>query len=156
MRICLRTSRRNADVSPCPRAPKKGIALVEVIVAMVLLAVTVSALAPLMYSVSRSTMKVTGNAYRNGVLMHEVNRLVALPYNQLAVGSTDYSVSTGNYPHTRVVTITEPVEKVKVVQIVLTPANPSHKPDTVVFERTLARTSKYLCTTCTDAPATGN
>ena len=150
MRISLRTSQRKADVSPAQREPRKGIALVEVIVAMVLLAVTVSALAPLMYSVSRSTMKVTGNAYRNGVLMHEVNRLVAVPYNSLAVGTTYYSVSTGTYPHTRVVTVTEPAEKVKVVKIVLTPVNPLHKPATVMFERTLARTSKYLCTTCTD------
>lgn len=154
MRISLRTSHRNADVSPAQSGPKKGVALVEVIVAMVLLAVTVSALAPLMYSVSRSTMKVTGNAYRNGVLMHEVNRLVALPYNSLASGS--YSVSTGAYPHTREITVTEPATNLKVVRIVLTPANPSHKPDTVVFERTFARTSKYLCTTCIDAPATGN
>lgn len=150
MRISLRTSQRNSDVSLAQRGPRKGIALVEVIVAMVLLAVTVSALAPLMYSVSRSTMKVTGNAYRNGVLMHEVNRLIALPYNQLAVGSTEYTISTGNYPHTRVVTVTEPAEKLKVVQVVVTPVNPEHKPDTVRFERTLARTSKYLCTTCTD------
>ena len=150
MRISLRTSERNTDVSPASREPKKGIALVEVIVAMVLLAVTVSALAPLMYSVSRSTMKVTGNAYRNGVLMHEVNRLIAVPYTQLATGTNYYTVSTGAYPHTRVVSVTEPAEKLKVVQIVVTPANPEHKPDTVVFGRTLARTSKYLCTTCTD------
>lgn len=156
MRISLRTSQRNADVSPAQRAPRQGIALVEVIVAMVLLAVTVSALAPLMFSVSRSTMKVTGNAYRNGVLMHEVNRLIALPYNQLATGTNYYSVTSGSYPHTRVVTVTEPTEKLKIVEVVVTPVNPEHKPDTVRFERTLARTSKYLCTTCTDAPATGN
>lgn len=150
MKISLRTSQRNADVSPAQRGPKKGIALVEVIVAMVLLAVTVSALAPLMYSVSRSTMKVTGNAYRNGVLMHEVNRLIALPYGQLATGTNYYTVTSGNYPHTRVVTVTEPAEKLKVVKVVVTPVNPEHKPDTATFERTLARTSKYLCTTCTD------
>jgi hypothetical protein len=151
MKISLRISQRNDDVSPAQRGPKKGIALVEVIVAMVLLAVTVSALAPLMFSVSRSTMKVTGNAYRNGVLMHEVNRLIALPYSQLATGTSSYSVSTGAYPHTRVVTVTEPKEKLKIVTVVVTPVNPEHKPDTVRFERTLARTSKYLCTTCTDA-----
>lgn len=156
MRVSIRTSRRNTDLSPAQRAPRKGIALVEVIVAMVLLAVTVSALAPLMYSVSRSTMKVTGNAYRNGVLMHEVNRLIALPYSQLATGTSYYSVTSGNYPHNRVVTVTEPAEKLKVVRVVVTPLNPAHKPDSVKFERTFARTSKYLCTTCTDAAGTGN
>lgn len=151
MRISLRTSQRHADVSPAPRGPRKGIALVEVIVAMVLLAVTVSALAPLMYSVSRSTMKVTGNAYRNGVLMHEVNRLIALPYDQLPQYPEEYPVTEGKYPHTRRVTVTQPTENLKVVEVVVTPVNPEHKPDTVRFERTLARTSKYLCTSCTDA-----
>jgi hypothetical protein len=151
MKISLRSSHLGCG-TPNERAtaPRKGIALVEVIVAMVLLAVTVSALAPMMYSVSRSTMKVTGNAYRNGVLMHEVNRLIALPYDSLPVGNAYYSVSTGAYPHTRVVSVTEPTEKLKVVKVVLTPVNPIYKPDTVVFDRTKARTSKYLCTTCTD------
>lgn len=150
MKISLRTSRRSACDKPAATGPKKGISLVEVIVAMVLLAVTVSALAPLMYSVSQSTMKVTGNAYRNGVVMHEVNRLVALPYDSLPVGTASYSVSTGAYPHTRVVSISEPAEKLKVVSIIVTPVNATYKPDTVVFDRTKARTSKYLCTTCTD------
>jgi hypothetical protein len=151
MKISLRSSHRGCGRSnDRATAPRKGIALVEVIVAMVLLAVTVSALAPMMYSVSRSTMKVTGNAYRNGVLMHEVNRLIALPYDSLPVGTVYYSVSTGAYPHTRVVSVNEPTEKLKVVKVVLTPVNPIYKPDTVVFDRTKARTSKYLCTTCTD------
>jgi hypothetical protein len=151
MKISLCSSRRDCGRSnDRGTQPRKGIALVEVIVAMVLLAVTVSALAPMMYSVSRSTMKVTGNAYRNGVLMHEVNRLIALPYDSVPVGTAYYSVSTGAYPHTRVVNVTEPAEKLKVVSIILTPVNPIYKPDTIVFDRTKARTSKYLCTTCTD------
>lgn len=149
MKISLRISRRNTCGTPAATiGPRKGFALVEVIVAMVLLAVTVSALAPLMYSVSRSTMKVTGNAYRNGVVMQEVNRLVALPYDSLPVGTSSYSVSTGAYAHTRVVTISEPAAKLKIVNIVVTPVNLTYKPDTVVFSRTKARTSKYLCTIC--------
>ena len=149
MRISLRISRRNTCVTPAATiGPRKGFALVEVIVAMVLLAVTVSALAPLMYSVSRSTMKVTGNVYRNGVVMQEVNRLIALPYDSLPVGTSSYSESTGAYAHTRVVTISEPAAKLKLVTIVVTPVNLTYKPDTVAFNRTKARTSKYLCTIC--------
>ena len=48
---------------------RKGIALVEVIVAMVLLAVAVSSLAALVYSVSHSGIKTAGDAYKNGVLL---------------------------------------------------------------------------------------
>ena len=80
MRISLRSfARVTAAATAAESEPRKGFVLVEVIVAMVLLAVAVSSLAALMYSVSQSGMKATGNAYRNGVLMHEVNRLEGIP-----------------------------------------------------------------------------
>ena len=149
MRILIRTSQRaTATVAPAGDS-RKGIALVEIIVAMVLLAVAVSSLAGLVYSVSRSGMKNTGNAYRNGVLMQEVNRLEGIPYDSIPVGTTTYGVSSGVYPHTRVVTVAEPLaQKVKSIQVVVTPVNSQYKPDTVSFVRTKARTSKVLCTTC--------
>jgi prepilin-type N-terminal cleavage/methylation domain-containing protein len=129
--------------------PRKGFALIEVIVAMVLLAVAVSSLAAMMYSVSQSGMKATGNAYRNGVLMHEVNRLEGIPYDSIAIGSSSVSVSTMPYPHTRVITVSEPVARtIKSITVVITPVNVKFKPDTVSFIRTRARTSRALCTTC--------
>jgi len=147
----MRNSIRNVAEAetPAPAKDRKGFALVEVIVAMVLLAVAVSSLAALVYSVSRSGLTATGNAYRNGVLMQEVNRLEGIPYDSIHVGTSSVTVSTGKYPHTRVVTVTEPsVNLVKSVRVVITPANAVFKPDTVLFIRTKARTSKVLCTDC--------
>lgn len=126
--------------------PRRGFSLIEVIVAMVLLAIAVSSLAALTYSVSRSSIKVTGAAYANGVLMHEVNRLIALPFDSVTNGYA--SVSTGPYQHTRVITVGQPAANVKTVQVVVTPTNPVFKPDTVKFTRTNARTTKVLCTIC--------
>jgi prepilin-type N-terminal cleavage/methylation domain-containing protein len=147
----MRTSIRDVPASETLAVAKgrKGFALVEVIVAMVLLAVAVSSLAALVYSVSRSGLAATGNAYRNGVLMQEVNRLEGIPYDSVHVGSSSVSVSTGKYPHTRTVTVSEPaVNLVKSVTIVIKPANAAFKPDTATFIRTKARTSKVLCTDC--------
>jgi len=140
---------RNFDSAAVASEPRKGFVLVEVIVAMVILAIAVSSLAALMYSVSQSGMVATGNAYRNGVLMHEVNRLEGIPYDSIPVGSSSIVVSTAPYRHTRVITVTEPVAAVvKAVQIVITPANTRFKPDTVQFTRTRSRTSRALCTSC--------
>jgi prepilin-type N-terminal cleavage/methylation domain-containing protein len=145
----IKLSNRSFPAAHSHKAGKKGFVLVEVIVAMVLLAVAVSSLAALMYSVSQSGIKTTGNAYRNGVLMQEVNRLEGIPYDSVTVGTLSTSVSAGSYPHSRVVTVTEPVANVvKTIRIVITPVNPRYKPDTVSFTRTKARTSKALCTTC--------
>ena len=128
---------------------RKGFVLVEVIVAMVLLAVAVTSLASMMYSVSQSGMKATGNAYRNGVLMQEVNHFEGIPFDSVTVGTTSYSVSTGVYAHTRTITVAMPIANViKTVTVVITPVNAIYKPDTVSFVRTKARTSRVLCTSC--------
>lgn len=152
MRVSLRSSVLCPAPNPEMGGRRKGFTLIEVIVAMVLLAVAVSSLAAMMYSVSTSSKRVTGAAYSNGVLMHEVNRLIALPYDSLAVGSSSVYVTDGAYQHTRVMTIAEPTVRLKTVEIIITPVNPNYRPDTVRFTRTNARTSKVLCTTCTDKP----
>lgn len=139
-------------VGTAPRLPRRGFSLIEVIVSMILLAIAVSSLAALTHSVSQSSIKVTGAAYRNGILMHEVNRLIALPYDSLGTGETAITVTDGNYPHTRVMTVAEPGDRLKTVRIIVTPVNPKYKADTLTFFRTNARTSKVLCTTCNDEP----
>lgn len=149
MRISLRKFDRAVPQAIADSEPRKGAVLVEVIVAMVLLAIAVSSLAALSYSVSRSGLAATGNAYRNGVLMQEVNRLEGIPYDSIPTGSSSVTVTIAPYPHTRVVTVAEPAANViKTVRIVITPANSAFKPDTVSFIRTKARTSKVLCTDC--------
>jgi hypothetical protein len=141
-----RTSRQ--PMQPQARTVRRGIGLIEILAAMVILAVTLTSLAPLVYSVSRNTLTVTGRVYRNGVLMQEVNRLVALPYDNLTVGTTSVTVSSSPYPHTRTITISEPVANLKIVKIKIVPLSSAFAADSVTFKRTKARTSKYLCTTC--------
>ena len=150
MKISLRNPEGTArSMTDKPAKNRKGFVIVEIIVAMVLLAVAVTSLAALLYSVSKSGMIATGNAYRNGVLMNEVNRLEATPYDSLVVGNQSFTVTTGSYPHTRVVTVAEPtVQAVKTIKVIITPSNARFKPDTLQFTRTKARTSKSLCTTC--------
>jgi prepilin-type N-terminal cleavage/methylation domain-containing protein len=147
MRLSLRAAGSERQVE----SSRRGFSLIEVIVAMILLAIAVSSLAALTHSISQSSIKVTGAAYRNGVLMHEVNRLIALPYDSVAVGVSSYSATSGPYPHTRLITVAEPApNKLKTVSIIVTPTNQLYKPDTLRFSRTNAKTSKVLCTICND------
>jgi len=149
MRISIRRSQPAASNAMHSGENRKGFVLVEVIVAMVLLAVAVSSLAALVYSVSRSGIRTSGDAYRNGVLMQEVNRLEGIPWDSIPSGTSTINVSGGNYPHTRVITTTVTAPNVvKNIKIVITPANPTFKKDSVSFTRTKARTSKVLCTDC--------
>jgi hypothetical protein len=149
MRVSLRNlSSRDDRATPQQRESRAGFVIVEVIVAMVLLAIAVTSLAGLVWSVSKSSIRTTGDAYKNGVLMHEVNRLEGLPYDSIPISSTWYSVSSGAYAHTRYVDVLEPAANIKTITIRIAPVNPTYKPDTVRFIRTRARTSKVLCVTC--------
>ena len=138
-----------SDATPHTGRNRKGFVLVEVIVAMVILAVAVSSLAGLVYSVSRSGLRTAGDAYKNGVMIQEVNRLEGIPYDSIANGTQSYSVSTGQYAHTRVITVTETQPNViKSIKIVITPTNKTYKADSISFIRTKSRTSRVLCTDC--------
>jgi len=148
----MRISSRNFDRTATARImtnERKGFSVVEVIVAMVLLAIAVSSLAALTYSVSQSAMIATGNAYRNGVLMQEVNRLEMSPYDSVHTGTTTQTVSGPPYPHTTLITVAEPtVNILKTITVIITPTQARFKPDTAIFIRTKARTSHALCTDC--------
>jgi prepilin-type N-terminal cleavage/methylation domain-containing protein len=152
MKISLRELDRTAAAATTDsRGPRKGFAIVEIIVAMVLLAIAVSSLAALSYSVSQSGISATGNAYRNGVLMQEVNRLEGIPYDSIPVGVSTVVVTAAPYPHTTTITTTEPnVQLVKSIKVIIRPTNVLLKPDTASFIRTKAQTSRVLCTDCVD------
>jgi hypothetical protein len=82
-------------------------------------------------------------------MMQETNRLEGIPYDSIPTGTTTVTVTTAPYPHTRVVTVTEPsVNVIKTVKVIITPANTRFKPDTATFIRTKARTTHVLCTDC--------
>ncbi|MFL5584841.1 MAG: prepilin-type N-terminal cleavage/methylation domain-containing protein [Gemmatimonadaceae bacterium] len=148
MRISIRMSQRDAKAGP-QSSERRGVGLVEVIVAMVLLAIAVSSLAALVGSVSHSSIRTSGDAYKNGVLMNEVNRLEGIPYDSIAAGSSYTTETAGPYQHTRYVTVTEPVPNViKSIKIVIKPVNSNFKADSVTFIRTKSRTSRVLCTDC--------
>jgi prepilin-type N-terminal cleavage/methylation domain-containing protein len=153
MKISLRNLNRTAATATTDmKGPRKGFAIVEIIVAMVLLAIAVSSLAALSYSVSQSGIAATGNAYRNGVLMQEVNRLEGIPYDSIpCCGTTTVVVTTNPYPHTTTITVAEPnVQLIKTVKVIIRPTNVLLKPDTASFIRTKAKTSQVLCTDCVD------
>lgn len=147
MKLSFRISSTDSTQGLQTPGLRNGFGIVEVIVAMVLLAISVTALGSLSYSVSQSSMRVAGDAYRNGILLGEVNRLEALPYDSLPITTTTVAIATAPYPHTRYVTITTPAVNTKTIKIVVKPVNARYKADSVTFTRTRARTTRVLNTT---------
>jgi hypothetical protein len=120
----------------------------EVIVAITLLALILTPLAAMVFKITQRSHTIIGNAYRNGVLMQQVNLLESLPYDSLAVGTRTATVTDMPYPRTIKVTVAEYYVKWqmkgKSVVLVITPTNILYKPDTTKFVRTTANTLTAL------------
>lgn len=125
---------------------REGVSLVEVLVAAMLMAAVLSSLAGLSFTAARQTMAAAGSSYRLGVIQQETNRIAAVPYTDLPglVGCT--TVSGGTFPHTRCTTLTNISTTRRMMQVIVTPAQPGVRPDTLQIERTNPPTASPLST----------
>lgn len=122
-----------------------GFILMEVVIAITLLALIMTPLAAMVLAITANSHRTVGNAYRNGVLMREVNLYEAIQYDSLLVGTFTTVRTTKPYPHTSTVTVVEVLNrnqlKAKTVRLVITPSNSLYRPDTVTFLRSTAATT---------------
>ncbi len=127
---------------------RKGFILMEVVVAMTLLALLLTPLAAMVFKITARSHTIIGNTYRNGVLMEQVNLLESLPYDSLATGTTTSTITSMPYPRTVSVTVsvyyTKYQLKGKKVTLIITPTNPLYRPDTTKFIRSSAATLTAL------------
>ena len=123
---------------------RKGFILMEVIVAITLLALILTPLAAMVFKITARSHRIIGSAYRNGVLMEQGNLLESLPFDSLAIGTTTTTSTAMPYPYTKSVTvslISQVYElKAKKVILIIAPSNVLYMPDTTTFVRSSAAT----------------
>ena len=126
------------------RKKRKGFILMEVIVAMTLLALIMTPLAAMVFKITARSHRSIGNTYLNAVLMDQINYLEAVPYDSLAVGTRTTTITAKPYPHTETVIVAEYYSKwqlkAKSVKFIITPTKPLYRADTSVFIRSSANT----------------
>ncbi len=129
----------HAASRPSPRTQKRqraGITMVEVVVALILLGVTLMALAGLMVQVGQKGREVGTGVHRNATMIEQINYYSAVPYDSLLMlqgGCT--TVTQQRTQFEQCVSIT-PNGDTRAIAIALTPANTRLAADTVRFERT--------------------
>jgi Tfp pilus assembly protein PilV len=125
-------------------ARRNGFILMEVIVAVTLLALVLTPLAAFVYKITARSHQIIGSAYRNGVLMEQVNLLESLPFDSLTIGTTSVTSTAEPYPYSKTVTvslISQVFElKAKQVVLIIRPTNTLYRPDTTIFVRSSAST----------------
>ena len=140
----MRSTRRTFSVKA--KRKRSGFILMEVIVAMTLLALIMTPLAAMVFKITARSHRSIGNTYRNAVVMQEVNLLESLPYDSIPSGTTTTSVTTKPYPYTKTLIVAQYYQKWqlkgKSVQLIITPSNPLYRPDTIKFIRSSANTNR--------------
>lgn len=122
-----------------------GFTLVEVMVSMTLLSVASLTLGSMLFRAARQAGATSATAYQTAQLSGEVSRLDALPFDQLAAGTTCVSIATP--PATSCTTINNISSKIKQITVVVTPSgNPLLQPITTSFTRTISGNGNPLKT----------
>lgn len=121
---------------------KKGLSLIEVVVAMTILSIIVMALGSLMFQIARHTRASAAVAYRSAASESAASWLHGLPFDSVVGGCADTTLTTGLLEYTRCVVVSPNGPRYKVARIVISPTGvlqPS--PDTITVVRTKARSA---------------
>lgn len=128
---------------------RQGFSLVEVMVAMTMLAIVMMSLAKM--SVTVATIGRTNGvvAKRNAVLQMEANKLGAVPFDSLSKFSTTTKTFTqGTFSYERRLTITTTGTSRDSIKIVVTPTSNTAKADSVVIIRSKPLTNALCSSGC--------
>jgi prepilin-type N-terminal cleavage/methylation domain-containing protein len=128
---------------------RKGFSLIEVIIAMTLLAIVLMSLAKmsLMVGIRGRTNDLV--AKRTAVLQLEGNKLGALPYSTLSTWSTTTQTLTlGDFTYKRRMAIANTSSNRYSIKVIVIPMNDTTQKDSVTLDRTKPATTTPLCTGC--------
>ena len=130
---------------------RSGFTLIEVMVAMVMLAIILVSLARASTVVALRGRSNDLVAKRTAVLQTEANKFGAMSFAALkAFPTTDKVYTRGDFQYTRKLTITSQtaINNRYTVKIVILPAIDPTKKDSVILDRSLPPTGSPLCVGC--------
>lgn len=129
----LRLARRNG----ASRARRKGVALVEIMVSVVVVTIGLMGVAGMVTVASRRASGLSYMSKRDGIVLQELNRIAAITYDSLGsrVGCT--TVNSANTSHTRCISVTDISGGAgyKRVRVIVTPTSAYAKAETVYVNR---------------------
>lgn len=132
-----------------PARRRAGFSLIEVIVAMSLIAVVTIILSTMAVAAGRRGRLVDLSTKRTLALSQQAGRVEAMPFTdvtKLTSGTTQMLI--GDFSFTRVMTVTKTGTTRYTVKIVVKPIAGEFRADSVTLDRTRPPTGTPLCTTC--------
>jgi prepilin-type N-terminal cleavage/methylation domain-containing protein len=144
--MIVRSRRRPG--APRPRAIPAGFSLIEIIVAMTILAVVLLSLSGLAVAAAARAANNDLAVKRAAALQLEASKLGAMPYASLGTLSTaDATFTNGGFTYTRRLTRTSGSNRYT-IKLVIVPALDTTRKDSVTFDRANPPSSTPLCVGC--------
>jgi hypothetical protein len=129
---------RRRPAAAAARRPRKGVSIIEIVIAMTLLSLVIGSLGLLSARTAAKARALDMLSARTFVLMQQSNRFSVLPYDSIPVYAprTD-TVIAGRFKYLRRVTYTQSKtgSEYKNVQVILTPLSDPTRHDTLTFQR---------------------
>lgn len=119
---------------------RKGISLIEVVVAVTLLAVIATVHTTVTYRYALRNRAAAIGVDRASAISTAVDMYATMPFASLpASGSSACTTITElvNYRHQRCVSASSPTQAIRRIQIIIRPANTAYRADTVRVDRSL-------------------
>ena len=113
-----------------------GFILVEVIVAMLLMAIILTSMAGLTFQVARRSLRVASEAHIVGVVSSEAGLFSVLPFDSLPSAAGCDTILDPAFPYIRCTSVRDFGTKIRQVVVVVTPTRALSPPDSIVFRRT--------------------
>ena len=117
--------------------PRRGITLVEVVVAVALLGMMVTVHTLVTMRFAMRTRTASAGVHRSAAISTAADLFATMPYGSIATNTGCVTISQpAEYVHERCVTTTAVASAITRIRIIITPANADVRADTVQVDRT--------------------
>lgn len=126
------------------RRARRGAGLIEVLLAITIFALIATSHAAVTLRYATRAKEVKTGAARSAALQEYLVRLAAVPFDSLSARAGCQTVTTGDLPNTRCISISTVSSTQVRVRLILTPTSSAYKPDTVTMTRTKVLSSSLI------------
>ena len=119
------------------RSNRKGIAVLEIMIGMVILAIGLLGTAGMTVAAARRGTGLATASSRDGIILQELNKLASMPYDSLSARVGCSTTSSSALTYTRCIAVTDVADGsgYKRVRLIVSPSTSWARADTVYLNR---------------------
>jgi len=119
------------------RSNRRGVAVLEIMIGMVILAIGLLGAAGMTVTAARRGTGLSTASSRDGIILQELNKLASMPYDSLSARVGCSTTDSAALTYTRCIAVTDVADGsgYKRVRLIVSPTTTWARPDTVFLNR---------------------